>query len=110
MKCMDKVKVWNHTLGGKLIEEGIAILRRKDLSFRNEHIDALLDQGETQANEKTKRIEGKFERWMITFDGESESPVSRWVRKEDIIDPFAKINKRLAGLAEELGKDPALMR
>lgn len=105
MRCMDRVKVWNHTLSGKLVEEGIGTLRRKDPDFVGESIDVLFDQGELLANETTKRVEGKFERWMVTFPAEGKEVFSRWVRKEDVIhDVFEKANKQLAMVAKELNK------
>ena len=102
MKAMDKVKVWNHTFGGELIEEGVATLRRKDPSFKGETIDVLFTSGVIPDGEDRNKKEGPFERWMVTFPDEPKSPYSRWVREEDLVDPFAKANKRLEKLAKIL--------
>ncbi len=101
MKTGDKVKVWNHTLGGELIEEGIATLRRKDQSFGKHTIQRLATSYDSKdANAK----EGKFERWFVTFPDATKEPVSRWVREEDIEDPFAVANARLAKTAKAINK------
>jgi hypothetical protein len=101
MKTLDKVKVWNHSLSGELIEEGIGTLRRKDLSFGKQTIQRLATSYDAKdANAK----EGKFERWFVTFPDEPKRPVSRWVREEDLENYFAAANKHLAKLAKELNK------
>jgi hypothetical protein len=100
MKTGDKVKVWNHTLAGKLIEEGIGTLRRKDLSFKGETIEMIGDQPLGTGEIRT----GKFERWFVTFDDAPKEPVSRWVRIEDKEDYFASANKHLAKLTKEFNK------
>ncbi len=106
MKRMDRVKVWNHTLSGKLIGEGIGTLRRKDTDFK--YVNAPEYFGNRDGSGYKRR--GKFERWIVTFDDYPKETYSRWVREEDLIDPFAKANKRLKKLAKELSKDPELRK
>jgi hypothetical protein len=60
--------------------------------------------------EKADRKEGKYERWFVTFPNAPKEPYSRWVREEDLVDPFAVANARLGKLAKELSKDPELRK
>jgi hypothetical protein len=106
MKTGDQVKVWNHTLGGELFEEGTARLCRRDPDFKNQTIQRLAT---SYTDENAK--EGQFERWMVLFPNDGKMSVSRWVRDEDnLTDPFAVANKRLGKLAKELSKDPELKK
>ena len=112
MKTGDKVKVWNHTLGGELVCEGTARLCRKDPSFRKgDRIKMLGNHGVPDVENDPNTIKGTFERWYVLFPDEGKMSVSRWVRLEDnLTDPFAVANKRLAKLGKELSKDPELQK
>lgn len=90
MRRGNKIRVYGHTLTGRLICEGDALLVRHDASFdghpspfelRNamRHVQRNLECAEL------KPQRGPYVRWWVQFPGEGEPEVSRWVRTRDLI-------------------------
>ena len=63
LKKGDRVKVYNRTASGRVIEEGVAILQRPE---------GIAIEGEEE-----------FELWVVRFPGEYEFDVTRRVRVSD---------------------------
>jgi len=90
MRRNEKIGVWNHTMSGKMVAEGIATLVRKDAEFEGvTPPEVLSDQPGAPKDGMFPDIEpkaGAYERWQVQFDGDGddEDAVSRWVRKEDV--------------------------